>query len=82
MNSGEITIICYADDAIIVSEGKNNLQSLPYTSHTISKQFKMQISLVNTKSVVLSMEPLRGKLVVEDKLVEQLIFGVNFANRV
>lgn len=41
MGKGEIKIVCYANNAVIVSEVKNNLQKL-------SNKFGMQISIKKT----------------------------------
>jgi len=44
MGDKEIKIVCYADDAVIMSEDED-LQRLLYKFKQVGKRFKMQISI-------------------------------------
>ncbi|XP_045461986.1 uncharacterized protein LOC123672057 [Harmonia axyridis] len=73
LTTGEIKIICYADDAVIVAESEDDLQRLLFKFYTKAKKLNMEISTTKTKSLVVSKEPIRCKLVVEDRPVEQVM---------
>lgn len=73
LTTGEIKIICYADDAVIMAESEDDLQRLLFKFHTKAKKLNMEISTPKTKTLVISKEPIRCKLVVEDRPVEQVM---------
>ena len=45
MGNTEIKIMCYADDAVIVSEDEDNLQRLLYKFEQTTNKYKMEISI-------------------------------------
>jgi len=71
MEDKEMKILCYADDAVILSEDEDNLQRLLYKLQQIAKTFKMQISIKKTKSPSISRNPRKCKLAIYDQSVEQ-----------
>ncbi|XP_044760217.1 uncharacterized protein LOC123317675 [Coccinella septempunctata] len=71
MGNKEIKIVCYADDAVIISEDEDNLQRLLYKFQQIAEAFN--ISVKKTKSFTVSREPRRCKLAIYDQSVEQLM---------
>lgn len=46
MGEQEIKILCYADDAVIISEDEDNLQRMLFMFETTAKEFNMIISVV------------------------------------
>ncbi|XP_045480943.1 uncharacterized protein LOC123685328 [Harmonia axyridis] len=73
LTTGVIKIICYADDAVIVADSEDDLQRLLFKFYTNAKTLNMEISNAKTKSLVASKEPIRCKLVLEDRPIEQLM---------
>jgi len=71
-NKGEITVLCYADDAVIISENEDE-QRLLHQFYLTAKRYNMSIAINKTKSLVVAKEPRRCKLVVIDKIVEQVL---------
>ena len=81
MGNQLINIDCYADDAVLLADNEDNLQRLLYTFQQSAKEYNMEISTTKTKSLVISKEPIRCKLVVENHPIEQVMsfqyLGVN-----
>lgn len=73
MGDRGVKIICYADDAVIVSEDEDDLQRLLYKFQQTAQLFNMQISVEKTKSLAISKEPKRCKLAIYDRSVEQVM---------
>lgn len=84
MGKKEFKIICYADDAVIISEDEDNLQRLLYRFETAANKLNMTISVQKTQSLTISKEPRRCKLAVYNKSVEQVMsfkyLGVNITS--
>jgi len=72
-DKGEIKIICYADDAVLISENEDELQRMLYRLHLMAKRFNMRISIAKTKSLVVAKEPIRCKLAIDNEIVEQVM---------
>ena len=68
-NLGEkdINIVCYADDAVLITESEDDLQRLLHQFGKIADKFNMQVSVEKTKSLVVSKEPIRCKLEFKKK---------------
>ena len=73
MNNQNINILCYADDAILIADSEDNLQRLLYRLVTTAKKYNMLTSTEETKSMVISKEPIRCKLEVEGHIIEQVM---------
>lgn len=71
MGNRNITILCYADDAVLVAENEDDLQRLLYRFNCVAKSLNMVISASKTKSLTTSKIPIRCKLVVDDKIIQQ-----------
>lgn len=71
MGNREIAILCYADDAVLVAESEDDLQRLLHRFNCIAKSFNMIISTQKTKCMTTSKTPLRCKLEVEGKVIQQ-----------
>jgi len=72
-NKGEITILCYGDDAVIISENEDELQRLLHQFYLTAKPYNMSIAINKTKSLVVAKEPRRCKLAVNEEIVEQVL---------
>ena len=74
-NLGEkdINIVCYADDAVLITESEDDLQRLLHQFGKIADKFNMQVSVEKTKSLVVSKEPIRCKLEFKKRMVEQVM---------
>ena len=73
MGNKKIGTACYADDAAIIAESENDLQGQLFKFFQASHQLNTNISTSKTKCMTIAKEPLRYKLVVEDKPMEQLM---------
>lgn len=73
MGNRNINILCYADDAVLVAENEDDLQRLLYRFNCVAKSFNMVISASKTKSMTTSKIPTRCKLVVDDKIIQQVM---------
>ncbi|XP_048522437.1 uncharacterized protein LOC125504463 [Dendroctonus ponderosae] len=73
MGNAEIKIMCYADDAVIVSEDEANLQRLLYKFEQTTNKYKIEIYTRKTQSLTISKEPRRCKLAVYNQSVEQVM---------
>ena len=71
MGDQEITILCYADDAVLVAENENDLQRLLHRFNCTAKSLNMIISTQKTKCMTTSKVPLRCKLEVEGNVIQQ-----------
>ena len=73
--------ICYADDAAIVAESENDLQKMLYKFHLTAQKYNMKISVDKTKCLTFSKNPVRCKLTIDNKPIEQVMefkyLGVN-----
>ena len=74
-NLGEkdINIVCYADDAVLITESEDDLQRLLHQFGKIAEKFNMQVSVEKTKSLVVSKESIRCKLEFKNRMVEQVM---------
>ena len=60
----EIKIICYADDAVLISEDEDNLQRMLFKLENTASKYNMKISVAKSKSLTISKEPRRCKLAI------------------
>jgi len=77
-NKEEITTLCYADDAVIISENEDELQRLLYQFYLKAKRYNMSIATNKTKSLVVAKEPRRCKLAFNDEIVEQMMMSFRY----
>ncbi|XP_055389934.1 uncharacterized protein LOC129618927 [Condylostylus longicornis] len=84
MGAHVIKILCYADDAVIMGENEDDVQRLLFAFTNAAESFNMQIATEKTKCLTVSKTPLRCKLVVHDKPIEQVMcfkyLGVNITS--
>jgi endonuclease/exonuclease/phosphatase family metal-dependent hydrolase len=66
-----ISVVCYADDAVLLAESQEDLQNLLNKFEEASKKYNMQISIGKTKSMVISKIPSSCNLVVEGQPIGQ-----------
>ncbi|XP_043499674.1 uncharacterized protein LOC122522555 [Polistes fuscatus] len=66
-------IICYADNAVIMSEDEDYLQRMLYKFEKTVGKLNMTISVQKTESLTISKEPRRCKLAVYNKSVNQVM---------
>lgn len=71
LRDSEITVLCYADDAVLVAEREDELQRLLNIFNITGKKFNMIISSEKTKCMTTSAEPIRCKLEVDGKVIQQ-----------
>jgi len=72
-NKGDLIILCFADDAVIISENVDELQRLLHQFYPTAKRYNMSIATKKAKSLVVAKEPRRCKLAVNDKIVEHVM---------
>ena len=66
-------IICYADDLTLVAENENDLWRLVYNFNNVCQKYNLKIAEEKTKSIKISHDPLRCKIVINDRIIEQVI---------
>lgn len=71
--TGKIKILCHADNTVILSDNEDDLQKCLHSFLIVSKQH-MSILKEKTISSIIIKKPLRGKLVVEIQIIEQVLF--------
>ena len=64
MRDKEIKAICYANDVVLISESKDEVQRLLYKFEQTASAFNMLISTSKTQCLTTAKEPLRCKLAV------------------
>ena len=69
----EIKIVCYADDAVLISDNEDDLQRLLYAFEKSADKFNMKISIDKTKALTIAKQPLRCKLAVYQRPIEQVM---------
>lgn len=73
MGESNLTILCYADDAVLIADTEDNLQRLLYQFTKTAERYNMRIATEKTKSIVISKEPIRCKLETCGKIIEQVM---------
>ncbi|XP_055378925.1 uncharacterized protein LOC129610383 [Condylostylus longicornis] len=73
MGNRRINILCYADDATVIAENEDDAQRLLFNFAKAAEQYNMKISIEKTKSMVIAKNPIRCKLVINNKSVEQVM---------
>ena len=69
----EFKIMCYADDAVLITQSENNLQRMLFEFNQTANKYNMNISIPKTKSMTISKEPIRGKLALNDQPIKQVM---------
>lgn len=72
MGDNTISVVCYADDAILLARSEDDLQRILHEFNTTAKMFNMQISSEKTKCMTISINPIRCKLEIDGKIIEQV----------
>ena len=72
MGHNRISMVCYADDAVIIAETEDDLQRQLHKFYQASRGLNMNISIEKTKSITFAKDPVRCKLVVENNIIEQV----------
>jgi len=57
MGNKGVKIVCYADDAVIISEDGDNLQRLLYRFELAAEKYNMSIFVRKAQSLVIAREP-------------------------
>lgn len=65
-------IICFADDVALTADSEDNLQRMLFQLNKTAKHYNMKIATEKTKAMVIAKEPVRCKLMVEEKVIEQV----------
>ncbi|XP_072766481.1 uncharacterized protein [Anoplolepis gracilipes] len=73
MGHRKIQILCYADDAMLIVENEDDLQRLLHRFVNTASTFNMITSTEKTQSMVISKEPIRCKLEVNNKIIQQVM---------
>ena len=67
-----MNIICYADDTTLIADNEDDLQRLLNRFSYSCTKFDLKISSKKTKSLIISKEPLKCNLQVNNMNVEQV----------
>ncbi|GJQ87778.1 hypothetical protein Trydic_g18637 [Trypoxylus dichotomus] len=70
MGRHDVSLLCYAGDAVLLTTNEDHLQRL--TSIT-SKKYNRNISTDKTKSIAIRKRPVRCKLEVDGFVIQQVI---------
>ncbi|KAI4475870.1 hypothetical protein M0802_014994 [Mischocyttarus mexicanus] len=71
MENQDFNILCYADNAVLIANSKDNLQRLLHKFNIISKKYNMLTSIENTECLTISKQPIRCKLETNGRRIEQ-----------
>lgn len=67
-----VNVLCYADDTVLIADSEDSLQRLLYKFAQTCDKCNLKISTKKTKVLTVSKEPIRCKLQLYDKVVEQV----------
>lgn len=71
MGENMFNIISYADDAILIMENENYIQILLFRFNNAYSKYNLKILQERTKLIEVSLEPVRCKLMVSDKIIKR-----------
>jgi hypothetical protein len=72
MGNNPINIICYVDDAVLIADSTENLQTLLLKFDQMAASLNMEISLSKTKSLVISRNNINCEVKLRDTVIEQV----------
>jgi hypothetical protein len=72
MGNNPINIICYADDAVLIADNTENLQTLLLKFDQMVASLNIEISLSKTKSLVISRNNIKCEVKLRDTVIEQV----------
>lgn len=73
IDNKNLTILCYADDAVLIADNEDDLQRQLKHFDTTASLYNMKISTGKTKCMVVSREPVRCKLEMNGAIIEQVM---------
>ncbi|XP_072158040.1 uncharacterized protein [Bemisia tabaci] len=73
LRNRNININCYADDAVLIADSEDEPQRILHSFNMTAKKYNMKVSAAKTKSMVVSRNPIRCKLEVDGKMIEQVM---------
>lgn len=75
--------LCFAYDQVIISESEYSFQKATHELHKVTRKYNFTISISKTKVIAFNeSEPVRSKIVIEDKVVEQVnVYNVLGGNK-
>jgi hypothetical protein len=73
MGNKEIHITCYADDAVLTTDNEDNLQSFLHQFLLSYQKYNTKIAIIKTKALTVCERPLRCKLEVQVRVVEEIM---------
>ncbi|XP_019755972.1 uncharacterized protein LOC109534668 [Dendroctonus ponderosae] len=71
IGGAKIKIVCYADETALIAESEDDLQRLLHLFNLKAKSLNMEISPTKTKCLTTSKTPLRCKLELDRRVIEQ-----------
>ena len=72
MGNNPIQIICYTDDAVLIADSAENLQTLLLIFDQIAESLNMGISLCKTKSLTISKNNIKCEIKLKGTTIEQV----------
>jgi hypothetical protein len=72
MGSNPIQIICYADEAVLIAENEENLQTRLLKFDQKAEGLNMEISLSKTKSLKIAKHNIKCEIKLGDSMIEQV----------
>lgn len=73
MGGENITILCYADNTVLIADSEENLEKSLQSFSKAAMTLKILISTEKIKSLVVSKNPIRRALVVDDRVREKVM---------
>ena len=73
MGDNELNMVCYADDVVLMANTEDDLQRLLYRFHLSCQKYNMKISVLKSRVLTVSKMPIRCKLELEGKVIEQVM---------
>jgi hypothetical protein len=72
MGNNPINIICCADDAVLIADSTENLQTLLLKFDQRAISLNMEISLSKTKSLIISRNNIKCEVKLRETIIEQV----------
>ncbi|GJQ76099.1 putative Si dkeyp-35f12.3 [Trypoxylus dichotomus] len=72
MGNTYLNAVCYPDDTVLIADSEDNLQRLPHSFNQSAKQLNMVVTTDKTKCLVISKEPVKCKLEIDQRMIEQV----------
>ena len=68
----QLSTLLFVDDQVIIADTEDNLQKAAYKLNQIITEYSLTMSVQKTKSTFKGRDPVRTKIVIDNKIIEQV----------